>query len=404
MAKERILVADDSKEITAFLQSYLTQQGYEVQVAYDGETAVRLFVQEPFAVVLTDLQMPRLNGLGVLHRVKQRAKETQVILLTGHASLDTALDALRHGAYDYLLKPVDNVDQLQFTIDRALLQRSLELDNKRLLDELKEANTHLEQKVAEQTRELREAYEQLESLDRMKSEFVSIVSHELRTPLSIILLASQMLSAEDDSLDPEIRREHLVNLQTYGRRLKRLVENLLDFSLLERGELELEISRIDVADVIEEIVDVYSSLANEKGISLSAAPAKIPLHVEADSARLANALSHLTDNAIKFTAGGGRVVLASHGPVQPPGGGQQPYVVIAVVDSGVGIPVERQHLLFKAFSQADMTDRRRFQGIGLGLALAQRIVAAHGGRITLKSEPGKGSTFAIWLPMPPSEA
>jgi signal transduction histidine kinase len=404
MAKERILVADDSKEIAAFLQSYLTQQDYEVQVAYDGETAVRLFVQEPFALVLTDLQMPRLNGLGVLHRVKERAKETQVIILTGHASLDTALDALRHGAYDYLLKPVENVDQLQFTIDRALLQRSLELDNRRLLDELKEANAHLEQKVAEQTRELREAYAQLESLDRMKSEFVSIVSHELRTPLSIILLASQMLSAEDDASTPEIRREHLANLQTYGRRLKRLVENLLDFSLLERGELELETSRIDVADVIEEIVEVYMPRAKEKGISLSAAPAKTPLRVEADSARLANALSHLADNAIKFTAAGGRVVLASHGPVQPPEGGQQPYVVIAVVDSGMGIPVERQHLLFRAFSQADMTDRRRFEGIGLGLALAQRIVAAHGGRITLKSEPGKGSTFAIWLPMPPPDA
>jgi len=399
MAKERILVADDSKEITAFLQSYLVQQGYEVQVAYDGETAVRLFVQEPFALVLTDLQMPRLNGLGVLHRVKERSKETQVIILTGHASLDTALDALRHGAYDYLLKPVDNVDQLQFTIDRALLQRSLEIDNRRLLDELKGANAHLEQKVTEQTRELREAYEQLQSLDRMKSEFVSIVSHELRTPLSIMLLAVQMLSAEADAPDAELRREHLANLQINGRRLKRLVENLLDFSLLESGDLELELSRVDVADVVKEIVEVYLPRAKEKRVSLSAAPAKAALAVEADSARLVNALGHLVENAIKFTAAGGRVMLGAHGPVRAPGGGQRPHVVIAVIDSGVGISSDQQQRLFKAFSQVDMTDRRRFEGIGLGLALAQRIVVAHGGCISLKSEVGKGSTFAIWLPI-----
>src|SRR3972149_5780126 len=137
MAKERSLIADDSKDITAFLQAYLVQQGYEVHIAYDGETAVRLFAAQPFDLVLTDLQMPRLNGLGVLHRVKERSSETQVIILTGHASLDTALDALRHGPYDYWLKPVDNVDQLQFATNRALLQRGLEIDNRRLLAELK---------------------------------------------------------------------------------------------------------------------------------------------------------------------------------------------------------------------------------------------------------------------------
>ena len=399
MVKERILVAEDNKELASFLQSYLLQQGYEVQVAHDGETAVRLFVAQPFDLVLTDLQMPRLNGLGVLHRVKERSSETQVIILTGHASLDTALDALRHGAYDYLLKPVDNVDQLQFAINRALLQRSLEIDNRHLLAELKEANTHLGQKVAEQTRELREAYEQLQSVDRMKSEFVSVVSHELRTPLSVILLSTQILLSDVGSLDPGRLREHLSNLQRYGRRLKRLVDNLLDFSLLQRGELELDTGPVDVAGVILEVVEVYQPRAVEKGITLQAVPPQTALAVVGDSTRLSNAVSHLVDNAVKFTGKDGRVMIGAHGPTQAPDGGKAPYVVIGVADTGVGIPPERQHLLFRAFSQLDMSDSRRFEGIGLGLALANRIVTAHKGRITLKSEPGKGSTFAIWLPM-----
>lgn len=399
MAGERILVAEDSKDVAAFLQSYLTQQGYQAQVAYDGETALRLFNAQPFDLVLTDLQMPRLGGLGVLHRVKERSPDTQVIILTGHASLETALDAMRHGAFDYLLKPVEMVEQLQLALDRALLHRSLLIENRRLLDELQTANTQLEQKVNDQTRALREAYAQLQGLDRMKSEFVSIVSHELRTPLSVILLSVQMLSAEFDRLPPERRHEHLTHLQTYSRRLQRLIENLLDFSLLERGELQLERTRVGVASIIQEVGALYLPRTAEKGLTFRAAPPQPDLIIRADPARLVNALSQLVDNAIKFTASGGRVAIGAHGPTRAPGGGAQPHVVIAVADSGVGIPPERQRLLFKSFIQGDMSDRRQFEGIGLGLALAHRIVTAHGGQITLKSTPGQGSLFAIWLPL-----
>jgi signal transduction histidine kinase len=177
-----------------------------------------------------------------------------------------------------------------------------------------------------------------------------------------------------------------------------MVENLLDFSLLERGELQLERSRIGVIGVMQEVADVYQPRAQGKGVALHIVPPKTALHVDADPARLSNALGQLVDNAIKFTDKGGRIVIGAHGPVSAPGG-QQTFSVIAVADSGVGIPADRQRALFKAFMQIDMSDRRRFEGIGLGLALANRIVKAHGGQITLKSEPGRGSTFAIWLPV-----
>lgn len=399
MADERILVADDSKEIAAFLQGYLTQHGYQVQVAYDGETAMRLFAAHPFDLVLTDLQMPRLNGLGVLHRVKERSPNTPVIILTGHATLETALDAMRNGAFDYLLKPVERVEQLQLALDRALLHRSLLIENRRLLDELQAANAQLEHKVGEQTQALRDAYDELKSLDRLKSEFVSIVSHELRTPLSVILLSAQMLASDYDRMPPERRQEHLAHLQIYSRRLQRLVENLLDFNLLERGELQLEWVTIGVSSVIDEVIGLYQDRARQKKVALQAALPQPDLSVQADPGRLANALSQLVDNAVKFTPSGGRVVIGARGPVRPPNGAAQPHAVIAVADSGIGIPPDRQKFLFQSFTQADMSDRRRFEGIGLGLALAHRIVAAHGGQITFKSEPGKGSLFTVWLPM-----
>ena len=151
--------------------------------------------------------------------------------------------------------------------------------------------------------------------------------------------------------------------------------------------------------LIREVTELYLARAQNKGVKLQAVMPKSDLLVDADSARLSNALGQLVDNAIKFTDAGGRVVIGAHGPIRFPGGGQQPYAVLGVADSGIGIPVERQKALFKAFTQADMSDRRRFEGIGLGLALANRILKAHSGHITLKSEAGRGSTFALWIPM-----
>jgi signal transduction histidine kinase len=345
--------------------------------------------------------MPRLNGLGVLHRVKERSPNTPVLILTGHASLETALDAMRHGAFDYLLKPVEMVDQLQLALDRALLHRTLLIENRRLLDELQMAKAGLEQKVDEQTHELRAAYEKLQGLDRMKSEFVSIVSHELRTPLSVILLSSQILAGEHDRLSPEQRQEHLANLRTYSRRLQRLVENLLDFSLLERGEMQLLRVPVSVTGILHEINKLYAPRASEKGVTLQLVSPQPDVVLQADPDRLSNALNQLVDNAIKFTSQGGRIVIGAHGPTRPPNGSAKPHVVIAVADTGIGIPADRQRLLFQSFTQVDMSDRRRYEGIGLGLALAHRIVAAHGGQLTFKSEAKKGSLFTIWLPIEP---
>ena len=123
--------------------------------------------------------------------------------------------------------------------------------------------------------------------------------------------------------------------------------------------------------------------------------------LNADSSRLQHALGQLLDNAIKFTLPGGRIVVGAHGPTRAPWpeAGPTLFAVMAVADSGVGIPPEKQQAIFRAFTQVDMSDQRKFGGLGMGLTIAARIVSAHGGRIMLKSEPGKGSTFAIWLPV-----
>jgi signal transduction histidine kinase len=234
----------------------------------------------------------------------------------------------------------------------------------------------------------------------LKNDFISVVSHELRTPLAVILLEAQMLIQH--SLNEIIPADKLnlvySTLFTNARRLQGQIDNLLDFSLIERGELELNLKDCSVNQVVREAVDLYEVRAAEKQLQFKCTlPDTASLSVIADGPRLRSALIHLIDNAVKFTPAGGTVTVSVHGRVMIPDN-KVPAVAIVVRDTGIGIPEDRQRQLFTAFSQADMTTTRRYGGMGIGLALAARILAAHQGKITFTSEPAKGSIFALWVP------
>ena len=401
MADQTILVADDSEIIREVLSSFLGTSGYRVDTAADGQSALDLFRTTQHDLIITDLQMPRLAGLPLLKMVKAIDSDVQVIILTGHATLETAIEALRLGAYDYLFKPVEDMEMFGRLVKRALEHRAVLYDNKRLVSELQQANARLEDEVAARTHELQVANESLRSLDSLKNDFISVVSHELRTPLSVILLEAQLLeqSTAKKNIPADKLKSIYATLMVNARRLLIQIENLLDFSLIERGELVLSLKPCSIHQVVREVVDLYEVRAAEKHILLkSDLAAATSLSVIADGPRLRSALVHVVDNAVKFTPAGGTVTIKVHSNVTMPGT-DEPAVAIVVRDTGIGIPAERQQILFTSFSQVDMTATRRYGGMGIGLALAARILAAHRGRITLQSEPGKGSIFALWVPM-----
>jgi signal transduction histidine kinase len=403
MSGENILVADDNDQVRSFLAEYLRSLGHRVQTAADGEQAAVLIRAntEGFALVITDLQMPRLDGLGVLQVVKACTPDAQVVLLTGHPTLESAIGALREGAYDYMLKPVENLDELRSVVERALKHRSLVLENRRLTEELRALNADLEGRIEQQTYQLREAYAQLQSLDEMKAQFVSVTSHELRTPLAQLFLATDLLADWIQAHSLEDAETYLEAITAPSRRLRRLINNLFDFSLMERDKFELARGECHLAALARATAEMWRERIEQKQMRLELAMPERDLVLYADASRLQNALDQLLDNAFKFTPEGGRILVGLHGPTRAPwdGAGQAVYAVLAVADSGVGIPAEKQSDIFQAFTQVDMSDRRRFGGLGMGLTIATRIVNAHGGRIMLKSEPGQGSVFAMWLPM-----
>jgi signal transduction histidine kinase len=394
----RILVVDDSEVIREMLTAFLGTVGYHVDGAPDGQVALDQFIMRRHQLIISDLQMPRLEGLALLKQVKALEPDTQVIILTGHATLDSAVEALRLGAYDYLLKPVEDMEAFARLVDRALTHYSLLIENKRLVEELRQANVRLESEVTTRTRELQVANESLRSLDKLKNDFVSVVSHELRTPLAAILLEAQILTQEAKTLSSEKLGQIYLALAINARRLQIQIDNLLDFALIERGELVLDFRPCSVNQITRDVVDLYEARAAEKHVRFTLTlPPTTTLSVIADGPRLRSALVHLVDNAFKFTPEGGTIAISVHGMATMPGSNESA-VALVVRDNGIGISPDIQQKLFTVFNQADMSATRRYGGMGIGLALAERIVAAHRGKITFKSELGNGSLFAIWVP------
>jgi two-component system, sensor histidine kinase len=398
MTDKRVLVVDDAEAIREMLGSFLANLGYRTDLAIDGQAAVDLFVAHPYDVLICDLQMPYVDGMTVLAKIKALDPDAQVIILTGYATLETALEALRLGAYDYQFKPVENMEVFARLVDRAYHHRELLRENKRLLTELQEANLRLESQVVERTRELVAANEALRSVDKLKNDFVSVVSHELRTPLAVISLEAQLLMNDALRFSPEKLHEIYQALAVSSRRLQIQIEDLLDFALIERGELELHFKSCSINQIVRDVVDLYSPRAAEKQLTFTLnLPLTSQLAVTADGPRLRSALMHLVGNAVKFTPEKGVVTVSVHRQVTIPDT-DIPAIAVAVRDNGMGIPPDVQKNLFTAFNQADMSTTRRHSGMGMGLALAKRIVEAHQGKITFLSELGHGSLFALWIP------
>jgi EAL domain-containing protein (putative c-di-GMP-specific phosphodiesterase class I)/signal transduction histidine kinase/CheY-like chemotaxis protein len=246
----------------------------------------------------------------------------------------------------------------------------------------------LERTVTERTADLKVAKDLAEAASVAKSDFLATMSHEIRTPMNGVMVMAEMLAAGE--LPPKQRRFAEVIAKS-GASLLAIINDILDFSKIEAGKLELESLPADPADLIEDCLALFWERARAKGLDLSAHidPA-LPALIETDPTRLRQVIGNLVNNAIKFTDSGAVMVQA-----MPRGD----LLRIAVRDTGIGIARDKIPSLFEAFTQADQSTTRKFGGTGLGLAICRRLAEAMGGKLTATSEPGRGSVFALDLPM-----
>jgi signal transduction histidine kinase len=262
---------------------------------------------------------------------------------------------------------------------------------------LEKANAHLERQVQERTRELQAALReladktrQLESASAHKSEFLANMSHELRTPLNAILGFTQVLQQKLFGEVNDKQEEYLGDIYSSANHLLALINDILDLSKVEAGQVELVKSTFSLRESLERGVVMVRERAVKNGVSLTFQPDPGVEWVEADERRVRQVVFNLLSNAVKFTPSGGSVEVTS---VQRNG-----EVLVSVADTGPGIAEADYERIFEEFQQTELGAEQR-EGTGLGLALSKKLVELHGGRIWVESEPGHGSTFTFTLPV-----
>ena len=378
--EERILVVDDERDMRSILFKALTRLGgFVVELAENGEEALKKIDKEDFDLVLTDITMPGIDGLRLISEIAKSKPETLMVLLTGHGTIDSALEAIRRGASDYLTKPV-NLDEMLLRIRKVLEQRQRFLS-------LKDSATKLER-----------ANEELMKIDEMKSEFISVASHELRTPLTAIKSAVQLVLEGKTGEINENQKKFLSIAERNINRLASIVNNLLDLSRIESGKIRMKPEEMDLRGAIEFTLLSLKAQADGKSTQLTMDVKEELPSVYADGEKVAQILTNLIGNAIKFTPQGGTVSLSAK-----PFGEDRQMVAVSVRDSGVGIPEDQLDRIFDKFYQVEDCLGHSVEGMGLGLAITKGLVEAHHGKIWVESEVGKGSVFTFTLPVSKGE-
>lgn len=376
----RILVVDDEEEIRDFLYKAITRfGGLVVELAESGDVALQKIRQESFDLILTDLKMPKMDGLQLMAEITKLKPEILTIIMTGHGTIDSALEAMKNGASDYLLKPL-NLDELMIRLHKVL-------DEKQRFVSLKDYAYELER-----------ANKELRKIDDIKSEFVSVASHELRTPLAAIKNAVQLILKGKTGEINENQVKFLSMAERNINRLTNILNNLLDLSRIESGKIDIKFEELDIRAPIEFVVSSLKSQADGKSIQLRTEMSQELPSVYGDREKVEQILTNLLGNAIKFTPEGGEVIVFAK-----PLDAQERGLAISVSDTGIGIPEDQLEKIFDKFHQVEGSLHRSVSGTGLGLAITKGLVEANYGTIWVQSEIGKGSTFTFTLPLSKGE-
>ena len=373
--RERILVVDDEESVRILLKRTLTEAGYDVVTAANGQEALDKVSQLQVRVVLSDIKMPGISGIEVLRKLTADHPDICVIMATAVTDTQTAIDIMKLGAYDYISKPF-NRDDLVMRVRKAI------------------EKLELEEKIKESTAELEVAMRSAQVANQAKSDFLASMSHELRTPLTSILGLSEVLQEEYFGKLNSKQKQYLNDIQESGQHLLLLINDILDIAKVEAGKMELELGPVVVKELLENSLIMIKEKAGKHNIKLDVdlAPEIKGLKIQADERKLKQIIFNLLSNAVKFTPDGGRIQLGASC--------EDEKLAVAVADTGIGISLEKQEKVFQEFYQVEAGLKDKTPGTGLGLPLSRKMVEMHGGEIWCESEgEGKGSRFVFTIPL-----
>jgi two-component system sensor histidine kinase/response regulator len=391
--EDLILVADDDGLNRSLLEQTLSGEGYSVVTAADGKECWVQFQSCDPILVLLDVNIPELNGLEVLRQIRDQTADVAVVMITACGSEEVAVESLKQGADDYLVKPLQPWQVLPL-VKENLEKVRLRRFNRQLVACLRDSNLRLLEKhraLQTQNAELQEAYQRLQNAEQVRQSTVGMMVHDLKNPLSVLLLSLDLLVSDFGDVLREEQREILRSASMAGQQMLHLVTNMLEVQRLEDGKMPVRLQGLDLALALRMTVRQAQPLADQKNIALLLQVDDTLPHVRADVDLTSRVVANLLDNAIKFTPPDEQISVTAE-----PG---EKEIIVCVTDSGPGIPADQQTHIFGKFAQVELGPYREKGSVGLGLAFCKLAVEAQEGRIWVESEPGQGSQFKFALPV-----
>ncbi len=336
-------------------------------------------------ILITDLVLPDGRGVELLPSTVE-ARSFPVVVMTSYGNEQIAVEALKAGALDYIVKSEATLSDMPHIIERTLREWEHIIERKRAEEELRTLNAELEQKVADRTRELNEALEKEKELNKLKTSFVSMVSHEFRNPLTTILSLAQLLRLYSHKLPKEKQIEYLKNIQVHVERMATMLDDILIIGSSDLGRLKCKPGDTDVEKICREIIEDLQLTSKNNIINFIYNGRGIKAHI--DEKLLRHILNNLLSNAIKYSPEGSTVDFELDCEAEN--------LLFRIRDQGIGIPEEDQKCLFESFHRASNVGI--VSGTGLGLSIVKRCIDLHGGQIDFSSQVGTGTTFTVFLP------
>jgi two-component system, sensor histidine kinase and response regulator len=365
-----ILIVDDTTANLNVLSTMLSQRGYRVRAAINGDMALKSARKTPPDLILLDIQMPGMSGYEVCTQLKSddRTSHIPIIFISALDAVSDKVKAFQVGGVDYISKPF----QLEEVLARVQNQLTL----------------YRQRQEIEMLREKDRLY--FEELSRTKDHFVSMASHDLKNPLSVVMGYVSLLEDCPSVRDDPVASRYLERIMHGAENMLRLITDLLDLARIETG-LSLALAPMPLVPFLADCAANLELKAQEKQITLTYTPPEADFDVFIDESKIRQVITNLLSNALKYTSEGGRVELNA---VK-----EQDHVHICIADTGLGIPDEDLPHIFDKFYRVRLEDHMAVEGTGLGLSIAKAIVEQHQGKIWAESKLGVGTTMHVALPL-----
>ncbi|HPI93624.1 MAG TPA: ATP-binding protein [Deltaproteobacteria bacterium] len=356
----RILIIDDEESILDGCRQALEKNGYSVVTSSNGHEGIGLARSNKPDLAFIDLKMPSCSGMDIIELLSKEMPGIVLIVITGYASIVSAVEAMKKGAYDYLPKPF-TPDQIRAVTKRGLDHRFLKIEADRLREEK----------------------------ERMERSFITFVSHEMRSPLVTIMQYFETLKVIADSELSESTRDIIDRCEKRLQSLHDLVDHWLDLSRIEDGSFSEAKVPLVITDIVDRSIEELTPLCQRRELSLeSSGKADMP-KILGDPESLLRVFTNIIGNATKYTPPGGKITVVMDY--------DDYYTYVSISDTGEGIPPDKLPFIFEPFYRARGKEERQ-KGSGLGLTFVRKIMDAHSGKIEVASREGDGTTFTLKFP------